>query len=476
MPLPIQWHGPLGWLQFRPSTEGCVVEFRRRAQVDNQLDASLHKYYSTLPRPHEPQFLIARLWWTISALMLKDGKALYIGGFDREHFEIVRRKVEQVKGKLENALIDEDPSDHRPDDGQNKQRAGTTLLDTSPEDLFDELLRSNLTREEIILRVQTGRKLETHPPKAASQSTRDNVFDFVRGLKKEAGIIELLKPCPGLLSTVSEGELADVRGLNIQNCIEYHRIPEITLSRIDQEKLCYSIGDLRMDRELLAKIKEAMEMLTPDGFFFTPTGLLSSTLKDIFSSLSPLMFAKKQTIFTDSAVQDWPPNFPYRDELFHAMLLCNNFEEILSKGNADFTVNDMVIMAKAAHSLRKTMSTPPDLCWAMIICPKLFKDLAEFFENSFDVKSFDGKVVKCSQEVLDCTEILKDALAQQDNDGSSGPTYTYETPLCNDGSYTGWELLAAFTNLIITYDWFRKRWRSEVGVYDHVIPQSITFC
>jgi hypothetical protein len=77
-----------------------------------------------------------------------------------------------------------------------------------------------------------------------------------------------------------------------------------------------------------------------------------------------------------------------------------------------------------------------------------------------------------------CSEILRGRLVEQNlnGDGTGRAAYTYKTPLCADGHYTDWQLLAAFTDLMVTYFGLRKTWISDVGVYDHVIPQTTTMC
>lgn len=378
MPLPMQWSGPIGWLQFRSSAEGCVVEFRRRAMFDNQLSNALHDYCRELPRYHEAHFLIARLWWSVSSLALKDGKALYLG------------------------TLEED-------------------------------------------------------------------------LEEERGRLELLVSCPGLLSTDFEGQLANSRGLDIKKCSEYRRIYVHTMSEAEQERFQFSLGNLRMDKFLLSQIKEAVGLLKPDGYYFTPVATLDFDLLEILHAVVQSCGSKKQRIFPFRKLSDWPKDNEHKDQLYHAMMLCNEFQHISSNGRGNFTISDMVVVAKTSYTLRATMRPPADLFWAMVISPELYTDVAEAFEKLLRFDSLD-RMVRCENEVLDCTEILRDHIVRQNGDGTVRTAYTYKTPLCANGQYTGWQLLAAFTDLMVTYLWFNKSWISDVGRYDNVIPQTVTMC
>lgn len=84
MPLPTQWLGPLGWLQFRESSGGCIAEFRRRVAIPHQLSGKVHKYFKTLA-PDRPLRLTPRLWQSINGLYLKNKRILYLGGTDKEN-------------------------------------------------------------------------------------------------------------------------------------------------------------------------------------------------------------------------------------------------------------------------------------------------------------------------------------------------------------------------------------------------------
>jgi hypothetical protein len=88
--------------------------------------------------------------------------------------------------------------------------------------------------------------------------------------EKELGKMKVLTPNEGVLAVVVQDEMADSRGLSTISCKEYNHI-YVELSDVDLKKFPYRLGDLFMDKVLLKFIKEAIELLEPDGYFFTPT-------------------------------------------------------------------------------------------------------------------------------------------------------------------------------------------------------------
>ncbi len=224
MPLPMQWSGPMGWLQFRPSPDGCVAEFRRRGKIDNQLSSELHDFYKEVPRKHEPHCLRSRLWRSINSMSLRNGKALYLGGADQDDlgrgvkntFEQLGDKVGELGGLLrrmkERAMETRDA------------HADSALGDDG---LFDELMEGAFSDEEIARKLGVGETEKTKPSATQGVDKDDltEIPEFLRNTveKGKAGMKEVLMPCCGLLSTVVEGELAHSRGLNITDSVEYHR-------------------------------------------------------------------------------------------------------------------------------------------------------------------------------------------------------------------------------------------------------------
>lgn len=109
MPLPIQWSGPLGWLQFRPGFEGCVAEFRPRAVMPKQVRKDLHGYNKDLSVATSPANLVDRLSYSLGAFWIgrPDKEALpFIGS---EDFEKILELVEDIKEQdSDEATVDEE--------------------------------------------------------------------------------------------------------------------------------------------------------------------------------------------------------------------------------------------------------------------------------------------------------------------------------------------------------------------------------
>jgi hypothetical protein len=230
MPLPTQWSGPLGWLQFRASADGCIVEFRMRDLIDNQLSSYLHTYYRDEPYEQEPHCLRARLWRSIDGLCLKDDTALYVAGADRDdpgrkllEFE----EAEGEKGEFRNGLTLEDLKQliETIIKGQQEvQEPGTPKDGEHDDGVLDKLMEGDLSPEQI------AEKLPFKPPGDAealpakdTRSGDDTLPGLLQHAKKRTGRKEFLMPCRGVLSTIVEGELASSRGLNIADSVEYIR-------------------------------------------------------------------------------------------------------------------------------------------------------------------------------------------------------------------------------------------------------------
>lgn len=247
-----------------------------------------------------------------------------------------------------------------------------------------------------------------------------------------------------------------------------------------------------MDDEMLPHWKEALELLRPDGYYFTSTGRLASDIDDVYQHVEDITeLSNKTLIFPEFQLTDWPASHPNRAVLCSAMMLCNAFQRIRTHNRAMFTVRDMVAVAKASQSLRQVYSTP-DLAWALLVCPKLCADLAEAFEDFQDPSLFGNSntTVRCQGGRLDCTGLLTECGAQRRTtrrSSTSGSTtlielpradgeYVYDIPLCADGEFSASELLAAFMDVMVRFYWVDKRWISDVGLYDGVIPPTITMC
>jgi hypothetical protein len=295
------------------------------------------------------------------------------------------------------------------------------------------------------------------------------------------GNIELLVPSLGLLAADEEScELASSRGLDTRTLFQYTRRYIDSLSPQEEDLYQYKLGKKRMDSLVVTQFKDALELLKPDGYYFTPSGTTYLELLSIFDTVNAPFISLQQTksmVFRLTYSDVWPPHYKHAEELFFAVEVCNEFQSVMlaSQGTQPFfTPEDMMAMAKASQSLRQIYQHLRDLSWAMLICPQLFNDLAEYFEHHLCLDELDGTVI-CENELLDCTSILKGHLSKGEDGVTSAEPFKYHTPLCKDRVYTGWEVLAAFADLIIQYFWvIRSVVVTNAGSYGMVIPQTIT--
>ncbi|KAF8252467.1 hypothetical protein K440DRAFT_536560 [Wilcoxina mikolae CBS 423.85] len=434
MPLPIQWSGPLGWMQFRASSDGCIVEYRRRALLKNQLSSDIHEYYQSLDVADRPLCLVSRLWQSINGLYLPNNEILYIGGTDR--------LGEERRNRAEN-------------------------IQRSTDEICDEAMKFDLTEEEMrkMLFGKKSRRPDALGPEAAKSGlsqlsqpqSLSGVPEFLRCLggedilktAKKSKRMEVLNPCPGLLSIIVEGELADSRGLDFSGCHEYDRL-YTDLEDVNRTTYPYKLGCFFMKKDLLELIKKAVLLLEPDGFYFSPTCHLYHDVSQIWSHVEEES-NKLEHVFPKTELTDW---------------------------RTVFTINDMRIISKASVSLRRIVSSSPhaqgmDLVWAMIASPELFSDLVQRF----------GKIkAQSMQNMLDATVLSRDgwvdckSLTDADLDPDLNLVGRYEVPLISEGDFSGTQILAAFLDVFLTFFWMERKWISNVSMYDTTIPQSVTMC
>ncbi|ESU15563.1 hypothetical protein FGSG_09044 [Fusarium graminearum PH-1] len=474
--LPMQWFGPLGYLQFREGPNGCIVEFRRRAPIADQISSDVHKFFKSIRQQTEEHSFVARLWRSINGMMIGDKKALYLGGSD-DRFE---RRAKRL-GAGQN-FEKTDTNDTRPDfDALMKSKtpnvATPQTLTVAPtpdatvkrgedNDLFDELMKIS-SKEDIMKTLQTHsyrKRKEVSKWESELDAELGGLRDLLRRMEeKKLGKMEVFVPCDGLLSVVIQGELANSRGLSIGDCSEYSRA-YVDFEDVNQKTTPYRLGDLFMDETLLKLMKEAMRFIKPDGFYFTPTKWLASDVAEVYRHVY--------------RVCENPKN---EDDV----LLPKHFR---LHGHAQYTIRDMVVIGKASKSLPKV----DDLVWSMLISPDLYKDFHRAFNNS--VKELKGPErwnflnaeVTCSGGVLNCTALMRGCGISRDGEtkyattGSTPPAQAdpmdYAVPLCSDNTFTGSQVLASFLDVLVTHFWVEKSWITDVESYDHVIPQTITMC
>ncbi|KAK4187217.1 hypothetical protein QBC35DRAFT_239985 [Podospora australis] len=88
---------PLGWLQFRPSANGCIAEFRRRGEQVDPFPKHIHEYWKDRAMPDPKNFLLSRLWNAIGAFLLADGTVLYIGGAKDDGLHDMEEEIGMTK-------------------------------------------------------------------------------------------------------------------------------------------------------------------------------------------------------------------------------------------------------------------------------------------------------------------------------------------------------------------------------------------
>lgn len=466
MPLPMQWSGPLGWLQFRSSPNGCIAEFRRRMRLFNQIPDPIHKHWEHVNMPNEDHFLRSRLWNAIGGLSLSDDGVLYLGGADR---------------------------DTQPRDMENE----TNNAEAAPTQLFDDLTSTDLSADDIMqklfgkkkdrpkaLQRDTDRHNPTQADRGGNNSQKSGILDSLLGeelekLTSQAGPRkELIRSCPGLLSVAINGELAYSRGLGIDKCEEHDRKYVSADEEYDKNEFPHHLGDLYMNSKILSLVKDALWLLKPDGFYFSPARIIMSDLMEPYGHLKEQSnrvtqifpdFKQDKIIFR--AVAQAPDAGSH---LHQAMILCNNLQETRKTAHAMYSVDDMRILAKASHSLKQIISSSSngkDLVWAMLYCPDLSRDIRKSLTKD-NISQFAAATVRCQDGALNCTSLPGFG---GELDAVEKPA-KYQIPLVADGEYTGMQVLAALADVFITYYWIDKRWITDVTVYDFTIPQSVMMC
>ncbi|RFU74457.1 hypothetical protein TARUN_7782 [Trichoderma arundinaceum] len=496
MPLPMQWSGPLGWLQFRSSPNGCVVEFRSRMDIHNQISLKFHKHYeekqSDNQIPSEADPLRSRLWNSINGLALHDS-TLYLGGADR------RKIGHNEEEKSDQALLEDlMAQDLAADDIIHKMFG---KMDVQP-----NALRSDVDRNGA-LRTQQEDKGDKDTPDFLASMLRDTVETFNK--KK------IFVPCKGLLSVTVEGELAFNRGLGIRKCFEYVREFKED-HEIDHKMFPYCIGDLYMDDILIDKLKEALLLLWPDGYYFSPTARLardlntiydhieqqSNVLEDIFpaaciqriKSLSnsveasglnnkqgQKVIASKQSSLTPSGTASVLPT---------AMELCNDLQSTRKTARATYSVNDMRLIARACAELRSTLKEElgenwGDVVWAILYCRDLPKAVLQTIKELQSEHVFNAKVY-CKDGQLDFSALVVGSPDDEEDNGDDESIVDSEfsqkkigyskLPCVEDQSFSGRQVLTAMALIFITYYWTDNRWITDVAVYDATMPQSVLMC
>lgn len=448
MPLPMQWSSPIGWLQLRPSSNGCIAEFRRRMDQVDQIPRHLYMAFQAAPLPRGTRFLRSRLWNSISGLVLRDERALYLG------------------------------SEGNDSPGGDDEAAGIPL--------FEHLISKDLPQQDVLrklfgnkdshpeaLRRQTGVNMTRRPPKKDEPPT---------GQTDDSKTVYVFKKSPGLLSVAVEGELAYNRGLRIDaTCEEYDRV-SMDLRDVDRAVYPYKICCFHMDLPFLTLFKEALWLLQPDGYFFTSNPSLHSDLLEVYRPFGA-HFSKQKQIFPafEMPVRGLEKSDDSIVELLSISQLCNCFPILRQR---HLSVNDMGILARAAEAARSRLvsgrrgavGSPEDLMWSILYCPRICHDLLDALgagSTNPSLSTFLSSRVTARSGTLDFSSLLTRRGEQDAKDEKGKLAGRYVVPLLADGDFTGKEVLAALLSVLVRWFWIDAVWITDVAAYDFTMPQNV---
>ncbi|KAH0603816.1 uncharacterized protein H6S33_007475 [Morchella sextelata] len=448
--LPTLWSGPLGWLQFRAGSDGCVVEYRRRSAITNHIPNHLHEYYRNLDIKFEACSLEPRAWHSISCLSLHDGRALFLGGSDTSSdIPKVQRDDVQPTKVISDHVLSEDEED---------------------EDIMRILWPKKADRPYAVYTAADENG-------SSGISNSDFLPEFLRGVEisndaiRKANKLQVWDLSLGLFRLIVERELAVSRGLDFTACIEFDR-RYMDPKEFDNYAHHYpfALGKLRMDESVMKLMKQAVLEFRPDGFFFSPTERLLYDIYQIFRHID-LQSDRNLLgyIFPPLMLQDWQRGTKDQqiEQLYYAMTLCNKLQHIKMRTQALSIVEDIKITYLATSSLRQIIASREglELIWAMIASSKLFSDIV-MLSLGFKVQNILESTIKCKHGDLHWKF--------QQQGTSQSLERVYVVPFLSDGDFSGAQILAAFLHVFLTYFWVEVAVVSNVALYDATVPQSIT--
>ena len=338
--------------------------------------------------------------------------------------------------------------------------------------------------------LEESRKNRGHGPKKGeirSELVKNAADENQKKKREERGVMEVIKPSPGILSVVIQSEMACSRGLDLTDCIEYDRA-FVLEDMVDEATYPYKLGNMAMSLDTLKLFKDAMLRLKPDGFHFSPAGTLSADISDVYRHVKKKLTSLGR-LTPEIPQADWKGS----EELYWASEMCNAIQLIPRKAQSVFSVADMGLMAKASACLQKFIEpTGQDLVWAMLVCPKLFSSLASRFSklSNSDLKA----IVKIQSHKLDCTALMgsdtaepekalvdtttveKKKAGETSDDGSDDEdedSHIYSVPLCADGEFSTKQLVSAFVDVCLTFYWLERKWITDVSMYSAAIPPTV---
>ena len=247
----------------------------------------------------------------------------------------------------------------------------------------------------------------------------------------------------------------------------------------DEDRFKHHLGNLYMDDELLSIFKEAAELLRPDGYFLT----LTRTLALISTMCTPTSRRSSTRLRRSASSPAWSST-PGRPQTRTKSRCTSGWYSATSSSTSGCTTKPLTPWTTWRPSRRhhspslSEVHQAPDLTWVILTCPELFAHLAQVFERVQDLGAFDPlrKTVRCRGGNLDCTDPMdceatpampKPTAADTTSDPSpqsinsekekgSTTERKYKIPLCGDGDFSGSQLLAAFTEVMVTYYWIEK--------------------
>jgi hypothetical protein len=508
MELPMQWSGPLGWVQFRGGFEGCVAEFRRRTIMINQLSEDIHNYYQTSGLKNQST-LIPRLCYSLGGLCADvngEDNLFYIGPWDAERtieylLEGVRERVDKKGDKDNDAKSEDQKSDSVSDagnaasDSDDDSDSSSSGGDNSVREVFTHLEKNSISDEEMLEKVWGLQPLEikkrglgVKKGEVRNELIKSAPDEARKKHRKEKGLREALVPCPGILSVVIQGEVATSCGIDLTKCVEYHRVFSY-FEEVRAKQHPYHMGNMVMDRVTLKLFKSSLLKLKPDGFYFTPTGALSADITDIYTHVRSGLYGLDQVCLEFSSTA-WNSS----KDLFWAAKLCNEMQQKRRKARVIFSVNDMGIISKASLCLQKNVNASEQLFWSLLVCPALFKDVMERLQG-IDTGSLQRLLdcgIQIKNEILVCPELTQvaknsnetenaddddnrsEVSIENDHQGRTGDDKVdYAVPECAEGDFSGMDMVGAFLNVCLTFFWIEKRWISDVSIYTAAIPPTV---
>jgi hypothetical protein len=509
MALPMQWSGPLGWVQFRDGFEGCVAEFRRRTIMINQLSEEIHNYYQTFGVKNQST-LVPRLCYSLGGLCADvngENNLFYIGPWDAERtIEYLLEGVRETADKKDDKDTDAKSEDHESDRGSNASKTSSDSDDDSDSsssdggnsvrEVFTRLEKNSIPDEEMLEKVWGLQPLEikkrglgVKKGEVRGELIKSAPDEARKRHRKEKGLREALVPCPGILSVVIQGEVATSCGIDLTKCVEYHRVFSY-FEEVRAKQHPYRMGNMVMDRATLKLFKSSLLKLKPDGFYFTPTGVLSADITDIYTHVRVGLFGLDQ-VCSEFSSAAWNRS----KDLFWAAKLCNEMQQKRRKARVIFSVNDMGIISKASLCLQKNANASDQLFWSLLVCPALFQDVMERLKgiDAGSLKLLLDCGIQIKNEVLVCPELTQvakksneeanekandddrsEVSIEVDRQGRTGDgEVDYAVPECAEGDFSGMDMVGAFLNVCLTFFWIEKRWISDVSIYTAAIPPTV---